>query len=202
MKTKFTILLYSCLLFIISCKNEITENKITETPSLLPELSIYNLQGEWLNQDSSSIKLENYRGDVIVMALIYVSCKAACPKIIADMLTIEKNISQQDLPNVKFVLVSIDPENDTPVVLKHAASEFQFDLNRWTLLSGSEADTRDIAAVLSFKYKRTNLSDFAHSNIISVLDQNGIVVYQQVGIETDNAQTLLVIHDLIANKNK
>lgn len=202
MNIRSSIIFFTGLLFIISCKNEIKETIPPEETELLPELSIYNLSAEWLTQDSTNMKLENYKGDVVVVALIYVSCKAACPQIIADMLTIEKKIIPGDLPNVKFVLISIDPENDTPPILKNAAKEFQFDLNRWTLLTGSESDIRNIAAVLSFKYKRSTPSDFAHSNIISVLDQNGVLVYQQVGIETDNVQTLNIIHDLIAEKNK
>ncbi|MFI5172126.1 MAG: SCO family protein [Chitinophagales bacterium] len=201
MKIKFGITIIICAFIFQACKNNVEEISEVKESVLLPDMSIYNLSGEWLTQDSSTIKLESYRGDIVVVALMYASCKAACPKIISDMINIEKNIKPEELQKVKFILISIDPQNDTPLVLKKTATEYQMDLTRWTLITGTESNVRDIAAVLSFKYKKSTPTDFVHSNIISVLDMDGALAYQQSGIESDNTQTLNMIHTLIAQKN-
>src|SRR5690554_7211253 len=51
----------------------------------LPELSVYNLPSDWTNQNGELIKLEDLKGDIVVAVMIYTTCKAACPRLIADI---------------------------------------------------------------------------------------------------------------------
>ena len=44
------------------------------------------------------------------MVMIYTTCKAACPRLVADMRNIESKIPKENLKDLNFVLVSIDPE--------------------------------------------------------------------------------------------
>lgn len=64
---------------------------------------------------------------------------------------------------------------------------------RWTLLNGDESSILELAALLGVKYKKTSTLDYAHSNIITILNEEGKVAYQQVGLGTDATQTLDVI---------
>lgn len=206
MKIKFFSVLIACITLLPACKNSIEEiddaglNKSLEEPNELPGLSIYNLEGEWLTQNAAKVKLENFRGNVVVVGMIYLSCRSACPIIISDMMNIEKRLPAEDLKKIAFLLITIDPENDTPEVLKKAAEDYKLDVSRWTILNGSDENIRELAATLSFKYKKTDPIDFAHSNLISVLDQNGVFIYQQTGLETDNSGTINQIHELISGR--
>lgn len=166
----------------------------------LPDMSVYNLPSKWTNQDGQDIELKDLRGDVIVMVMIYTSCKAACPRLVADMRNIHRQVPAENNKHVKYIMVSIDPEVDTPERLKQFSIENQMDdTNQWMFLRGSEDDTREFAAVLAVSYKSISPIDFSHSNIISVFDEDGVLVHQEEGLGVDSKKTVDTIIRLSAN---
>ena len=98
--------------------------------------------------------------------------------------------------DVQYVFVSIDPETDTPERLKAFSKENEMEDEKWLFLRGTEADTREFAAVLAVNYKEISPMDFSHSNIISVFDHQGEMVHQQEGLGVDNKETVQTIIDL------
>lgn len=167
--------------------------------SALPELSIYNLPSTWTTQDNEDIQLEDLRGNVLVMVMIYTSCKAACPRLIADMRNIEKQVPAEALKKTKFIMVSIDPETDTPQRLNAFAKENEMEDDHWMFLRGTPEDTREFATVLAVSYKKISPIDFSHSNIISVFDEDGVLVHQQEGLGVDNTETVKAINAEVSN---
>jgi len=93
-------------------------------------------------------------------------------------------------------LISIDPVTDTPVRLKKFAIENGMDTEKWLFLRGSEADTREFAAVLAVNYKKISPMDFSHSNIISVFNQKGELMHQKEGLGVNNVETVEKIIEL------
>ena len=195
---KYGLLIVIISLLFISCdrpnSSETKEenaviNKISNEESL-SEMSIYQLPSIWTNQDSVQVELKELKGNVVVMVMIYTTCKAACPRLVADMRDIESKIPKDKLKNVKLVLVSIDPETDTPKRLGEFAKENQMEEEHWMFLRGSEEDTREFAAVLAVNYKKISPMDFSHSNIISVFNQAGELAHQQEGLGVNNKETL------------
>lgn len=168
-------------------------NKKTETPSVekaISDLSIYNLPSKWTNQNGQDIEMKDLHGKVLVMVMIYTSCKSACPRLVADMRNIEKRIPENIKKNVKLVLVSIDPEVDTPERLKSFAIENKMDSEQWVFLRSTEENTREFAAVLAVNYKKIAPMDFSHSNIISVFNADGELAYQQEGLGVNSDETV------------
>lgn len=206
---KYIVYLLGFVILLTSCNNSEENGKSreqqlarTESSDLnkaVPELSIYNLPSTWTTQNNENIELKDLRGNVLVMVMIYTSCKAACPRLVADMRNIEKQIPEKDLENVKFILVSIDPETDTPERLKKFSIENKMEDDQWLFLRGTEADTREFAAVLAVSYKQISPIDFSHSNIISVFDEEGVLVHQQEGLGVDNTETITAIHNEVTN---
>lgn len=200
MKTIKT-LFFAFVIALTSCNDtnkqeEIIEAKIINTNKSLSDLSIYNLPSVWTTQNGEDIELKILKGDVIVMVMIYTSCKAACPRLVADMRAIEAEIPESKKDNVKLVLVSIDPKTDTPERLKEFSIENEMASDQWLFLRGSEADTREFAAVLAVNYKKISPLDFSHSNIISVFNQEGELVHQQEGLAVNNQKTVSKIIEL------
>ena len=128
------------------------ETAVKEKP--ISDLSIYNLPSKWTNQDGKNIEMKDLKGKVLVMVMIYTSCKAACPRLVADMRNIESRLSEDVKENVQLVLVSIDPEVDTPKRLKSFSIENKMDGNQWVFLRSTEENTREFAAVLAVNYKK------------------------------------------------
>jgi len=156
----------------------------------ISDLSIYNLPSKWTNQDGKEIEMKDLKGKVLVMVMIYTSCKSACPRLVADMRNIESRLPEKIKENVKLVLVSIDPEVDTPERLKSFAIENKMDGDQWAFLRSTEDNTREFAAVLSVNYKKVSPMDFSHSNIISVFNVEGELVYQQEGLGVNSDETI------------
>lgn len=181
------------------CKMDL---KLVEGPSkikadgAIPETSIFNLSSTWHTEEGEAVQLEDLKGKTLVMVMIYISCKAACPRLVADMRNIEAEIPNEKIKNIQFVMVSIDPETDTPERLKAFAIENEMDDLQWMFLQGTESGVREFANVLSVKYKEISPIDFSHSNIISVFNAEGELKHQQEGLGADNKETLATIMEI------
>ncbi len=199
---KYILLVFS--LFAISCNDaskkdsQATAENSSENSSndKISDMSIYNLPSHWTTQDGNEIELKELQGKVVVMVMIYTSCQAACPRLVADMRNIEKQIPENNKNNIQYVFVSIDPKIDTPERLHAFAKENKMEEDKWLFLRGSEDDTREFAAVLAVNYKEISPMDFSHSNIISVFNKGGELAHQQEGLGVDNKETVQAIIDL------
>ncbi|MEO6348399.1 MAG: SCO family protein [Aquaticitalea sp.] len=175
------------------------ETKDPATPNKISDMSIYNLPSAWKNQNGEDVQMIDFKGDVLVMVMIYTSCKAACPRLVADMRTIESKLPQSTKGKVKMILVSIDPNTDTPKRLKEFAKENVMDEEPWTFLTSTEENTREFAAVLAVNYKKISPLDFSHSNIISVFNKEGEMVFQQEGLGVNSDETVQHIVEAVAS---
>jgi protein SCO1/2 len=169
----------------------------TTVNNSISEMSIYNLPSTWTTQDGKDIQLKDLQGDVLVMVMIYTSCKAACPRLVADMRNIEERLPEHSKENVKMIFVSIDPETDTPERLKAFAKENLMDKDPWLFLRSTEENTREFAAVLAVSYKEISPIDFSHSNIISVFNSKGELVFQQEGLGVNSDNTIKHINEAV-----
>lgn len=154
--------------------------------------SIYQLEASWQNQQAQPVSLGAAQGKVQLVAMVYASCKNACPRIIADMKAIEDKLAASSGDQLQLTLVSIDPEVDTPARLQALADKSKLS-PRWQLLTGDPDDVLTLAALLGVQYKKISETDYAHSNIISVLNPAGEIVHQQQGLGVDPAQTVAAV---------
>lgn len=196
-------MLLGILVTLVGCKNNsgektevVADTETIGVESEISDMSIFNLPSHWTTQDGEDIELKDLQGKVLAMVMIYTSCKAACPRLVADMRNIDQQIPEAKKEDVQYVFVSIDPETDTPERLKEFAKENMMDEDKWLFLRGTEEDTREFAAVLAVSYKEISPIDFSHSNIISVFNHQGEMVHQQEGLGVDNKKTVQAIIDL------
>ncbi|HEY4132000.1 MAG TPA: SCO family protein [Gemmatimonadaceae bacterium] len=161
-------------------------------PATRSEFSAYDAGGAWRDQTGAATTLGSLRGTPTVIALMYAHCSSSCPIALAAM----KRVAAE-APRVHFVLVSLDPQRDTPGALAMYAREHALSPARWTLLSGTDADVRALAAVLDVRYRRLSNDDVAHANVLTLVDATGAVVRQQAGFAgTDD--TIRAAQQLVA----
>lgn len=146
------------------------------------DFSVYDVGGDWRDQTGAVAPLAGLRGQPRVIAMIYTHCSAACPIALANMKRIESEV-----PGVRFVLVSIDPERDTPGALAMFARQHELSGKRWTLLNGNDDDVRALAAVLGIRYRRISAGALAHSNALTLVDASGAIIHQQLGFDGTSA---------------
>ncbi|ESU19631.1 SCO1/SenC/PrrC protein, involved in biogenesis of respiratory and photosynthetic system [Flavobacterium cauense R2A-7] len=178
------------LLGLQSCNSQKKNETKNPTNKTISDLSIYNLPSQWTTQDNKNIEMKDLKGKVLVMVMIYTSCKSACPRLVADMRNIEERIPANLKDKVQLVLVSIDPTVDTPKRLKEFSIENKMDGNQWLFLRSTEENTREFAAVLAVNYKKISPMDFSHSNIISVFNAEGELAFQQEGLGVSYDETV------------
>lgn len=175
------------------CKKELPALKAEK--AVLPEQSLYQVTSIFANQDNQAIKLADFQGKPTVVAMIFTNCGYACPRLTADMRSLEKKMNG-NADKVNFLLISFDTERDIPTQLKKYAELNGLDKN-WTLLHGDEESVRTIAVLLNVQFEKDKDGDFAHSNLISVLDKDGVLQYQKEGLEVDHQSTLDKINQLL-----
>jgi len=135
------------------------------------------------NQKNQDVMLSQFSGQKVVLALFFSSCQYACPLILAEMKKIEKGLNPSKVKNIHWVMVSIDPETDTPQVLADFAKQKK--IEHYQLLTGRSKDIRKLSALLETSYRKAGIKNFDHAILISLLDEKGILVHQQFGSSQD-----------------
>lgn len=108
-------------------------------------------------------------GRVWVADFIFTHCAGPCPIMTATMARLQSEID--DLPDVRLISISVDPERDTPEVLTQYANRFGADPDRWLFLTGNLALTRRIAVD---GFKVGSIEDpILHSDRFVLVDRAG-----------------------------
>ena len=79
------------------------------------------------------------KGKIVAINLIYTTCKYACPLETARMRQVQQVLGDRMGKDVFFYSITIDPEHDTPAVLKDYAEKFHAGPG-WLFLTGKQAD--------------------------------------------------------------
>lgn len=173
------------------CRAKSTEPSAAVT-TVLPGNSLYQQSTTWTDDHGKPVSLADGRGRVRVLAMFYSDCTTACPLVLAKLQKAESNIPEAAKSKVDFVLVSFDPKTDTPAKLHAFRASRHLDDAKWQLLSGTPGDVRELSALLDVRYKTEANGTIAHTNIVTVLNGDGAIVYQETG--TSIADSKLAEH--------
>ena len=174
------------------CSTKITKEVVKPVPGE----SIYNLASVWTSQDEKKLSLNHFRKKAVIAAMVFTHCESACPRLVSDMQRLESALTETELSKIDFVLISMDPERDTPQRFREFAAIHKLN-KHWTLISSDQDGTTEIANVLGVRVKKLEGGGFDHSNVIFVLDQEGVIVNQQNGFAVDQTEILKSIKNLI-----
>lgn len=185
---KLKIFIYSLLIFVYAVLSGCYEHFPLKQ-------DITRTQNEFLNQDSGKVKFpELTKGKITLMAMVYTHCPDICPMTTHNMQLIESKLSKDELEKVRFVVITFDPDRDTPDVLRKFAEIRDIDFSRWSFLSGNKQNTKEV--MLKFDIKAVpadssydadgNLSYYiVHTDRLSLIDQNGLLRKKYVGSIVD-----------------
>ena len=203
---KKCITLFIVLIIFYGCKNgntsAVTNNvsadsssKQTVAKNSISESSIFTMADTFQTQHGNNFVLTSLAGKPTVLGMIFTNCGYACPRLTSDMKNIaEKLKSNRD--KVNFVLVSFDTERDNPAQLKKFQNQMKLD-STWILLHGNDQTVRILSVLLNVQFEKDAEGNFSHSNLITVLDKNGVLKFQKEGLEADHAETVATINGLI-----
>jgi protein SCO1/2 len=160
---------------------------------VLPSESIYQLSVEGSDARGQATALALHRGHPTVVTMFYASCPQACPMLIRDAQALDESLEPGARAQVRYVLVSLDPDRDSAEALAKVVALYGLD-ERWTLVRVPSSDVRSVAAVLGVRYRPTSDGGMNHSSILTLVDREGVVVAQSEGLGVDRTALVAAIH--------
>jgi protein SCO1/2 len=157
--------------------------------------SLYQLESTWTTDSGAPLKLSSLAGRPQIVTMFFAKCTYACPILVNDMQRIEAALPENLRTNVGFVLVSFDSENDTAEALA-TYRKIHGLADNWTLLRGNPDDVLELGALLGVKFKKETSGQFAHSNVITLLDSKGEIVSQQMGLDRGPKSMVAAVRNL------
>lgn len=153
------------------------------------------------NQDNEEVSKEDLEGEFWITNMVFTNCNTVCPPMTANMARLQEKIKENSL-NVRLVSFSVDPEVDTPSILKAFADNYEVDYSNWDFLTGYSPETIQEFAVKSFKTlaEKTEDGQVFHSNKFYLVSPNGNAIKKYDGVRADEMDK--IIEDLKTYLNK
>lgn len=138
-----------------------------------------------ISQDGARLSLRDFRGKVVVVTFIYASCTDICPMLTANMANVQDKLGSAFGPRVAFVSITVDPEHDTPEVLKQYAQDFGADLDGWAFLTGDPTIIREVGHKYGMFARKVAEGNVDHTFLTSLIDPIGTLRVQYLGVRFD-----------------
>lgn len=129
---------------------------------------------ELVNQDGIKVTNDAYKGKVYVLEFFFATCPSICPKMNANMVTIQNTFFGN--PNFGIVSITIDPLHDTPSVLKEHAKLLGAKSSNWNFLTGDKEYIYNLSNKGFNIYVGENSKvngGFEHSGLFALIDKKG-----------------------------
>lgn len=137
------------------------------------------------SQDGAPITLADFRGKVVAVTFILTMCTATCPVLTPMMSFVQDQLGNDFGTKIAFISITVDPERDTPDVLKQYAQAFGADFAGWSFLTGSPEAIREVTHRYGVYASKTADGDVEHTFLTSIVDSRGILRVQYLGVRFD-----------------
>jgi protein SCO1/2 len=137
------------------------------------------------SQDGAQVALADFRGKVVAVTFIFTLCTQTCPVLTPMMSFVQDRLGSDFGTKIAFVSITVDPERDTPEVLKEYAQAFGADPAGWSFLTGAPAAIQDVTRRYGVYAAKTGSGDVDHTFLTSIVDPKGILRVQYLGVRFD-----------------
>ena len=148
-------------------------------------------------QDNARLSLGDLRGKVVAVTFIYASCADTCPLLTAKLAGLQAKLGADFGPKVFFASITVDPERDTPEVLKRYAQAHGAKPAGWAFLTGTPIEIGDVEKKYGVFAKKNPRGDVDHTFLTSLIDRDGILRVQYLGARFDPAELLADVRSLL-----
>jgi protein SCO1/2 len=132
-------------------------------------------------QAGSRLSLSELRGKVLAVTFIYATCTDTCPLLTAKMAELQRRLGRDFGPRVRFVSITVDPEVDTPEVLRGYAKAHGANLEGWSFLTGAPAEIKDVVRRYGVYARKAAAGSVDHLFLTSLVDRQGLIRVQYLG---------------------
>jgi protein SCO1/2 len=120
-------------------------------------------------------RLSGLRGKVVVVSFVYTTCNGTCPLTTAGLDRVKTALKGRGLwgKRVEFVSISLDPERDTPEVLRRYAAFYRAEPEHWHFLTGSAVAVKGVLKAWDMWAKVGPGGALDHPSRIFLVDPEG-----------------------------
>jgi protein SCO1/2 len=136
------------------------------------------------SQDGAAVKLSDLRGKVVAVTFIFTMCTETCPVLTPMMSFVQDRLGDDFGAKIAFVSITVDPERDTPQVLKEYAQAFGANLAGWSFLTGPPEAVKEVSRRYGVFARAAN-GTVDHTFLTSIIDRRGILRVQYLGVRFD-----------------
>ena len=137
------------------------------------------------SQDGVPVALSDFRGKVVAVTFIFTRCTDTCPVLTPMMSFVQDRLGRDFGQKIVFISVTVDPEHDTPEVLKEYAGAFGADPAGWFFLTGAPDGIRDLTRRYGVFASKDADGGVEHSFLTSIIDPQGTLRVQYLGVRFD-----------------
>jgi len=148
-------------------------------------------------QTGARLSLRDLRGKVVAVTFIYSNCVDTCPLLTAKLAGLQAKLGADFGPIVFFASVTVDPEHDTPEVLRRYAAAHGANPVGWAFLTGTPAEIRDVERRYGVFARKNPGGDVDHTFLTSLIDRNGVLRVQYLGVRFNPDELLADIKSLV-----
>jgi protein SCO1/2 len=147
----------------------------------------------WQTEAGKAAELREWAGKPVVLALAYTRCGTSCPRTVETLKRLQKSLTDSHLA-VEVVVVSLDPEHDTPARLASYRKEHQVSAENWHFLTGSLGDTRMLANLLGFRFsKNAESGEVTHDNKLYLLSPDGSLLGSVKSLDAEPSEVIAIL---------
>jgi protein SCO1 len=151
------------------------------------------------SQDGEPVALADLRGKVVALTFIYTGCPDICPLLTQKMIDVQDELGAAFGAKIAFVSISLDPERDTPEVLKDYAQFWGAKPEGWSFLTGSPEAVRDVTRRYGVFFAKKEDGSVDHTQLTTLIDAEGQMRVQYLGARFDPEEFR---HDLLSLVDK
>lgn len=137
------------------------------------------------SQDGAQVSLAKLRGKVVAVTFIFTRCTATCPVLTPMMSLVQDRLGGDFGSKIAFASITIDPEHDTPEMLKLYAQMHGADVAGWSFLTGPPSVIADLTRRYGVFAAKDANGDIEHTFLTSIIDQRGTIRVQYLGFRFD-----------------
>ena len=152
------------------------------------------------SQDGERLSLGQLSGKVVLLTFIYTSCTDTCPLLTGKLASLQEKLGADFGARAHFLSVTVDPERDTPDVLRAYAQRFNADPAGWSFLTGTSAEIAQATGAYGIFVRRTPRGEVDHTFLTSLVDRHGTLRVQYLGTRFDPDELLADIRALILER--
>ena len=179
--------------FIIALFGAAFVNRINAEAGKLPVRRQLN-DFELIDQDNQPVTKKSLKGHVWVASFIFTSCSVNCVQITNGMIELNKKLAAA--PDIQLVSFSMDPDTDTPPVLKRYAKTRGAESSRWHFVTGKKDDiyrlTREDFQLAVVESGGSKDEPIVHSSHLALVDRTGRIRGYYSGLMPDEVQKLAI----------